>query len=163
MNEDLRKEITKKKLFQAVKAMAKGKAPGNDGIPMEFFHSMWSTIGKDFHRMIRKNIKEKQLHLRVTKGLICLMPKEGDVKDLKYWRPITLLTVFYKIFAKTLQTRLQPMLRDVISPEQTVFLPLRFILNNIVLTQETLHWARVSKQPTIFLKLDFSKAYDKVS
>jgi hypothetical protein len=55
------------------------------------------------------------------------------------------------------------MLRDVISPEQTVFLPLRFILDNIVLTQETLHWARVSKQPTIFLKLNFSKAYDKVS
>ena len=55
------------------------------------------------------------------------------------------------------------MLRDVISPEQTAFLPLRFILDNIVLTQETLHWARTSKQPTIFLKLDFSKAYDKVS
>ena len=55
------------------------------------------------------------------------------------------------------------MLRNVISPDQTAFLPLRFILDNIVLTQETLHWARTSKQPTIFLKLDFSKAYDKVS
>ena len=55
------------------------------------------------------------------------------------------------------------MLRDVISPEQTNFLPLRFILDNIVLTQETLHWAKTSRQPTVFLKLDFSKAYDKVS
>ena len=54
-------------------------------------------------------------------------------------------------------------MKDVISPEQTAFLPLRFILDNIVLTQETLHWARASKQPTVFLKLDFSKAYDKVS
>lgn len=43
------------------------------------------------------------------------------------------------------------------------FLPLRFILDNIVLTQETLHWAKVFRQPTVFLKLDFSKAYDKVS
>jgi hypothetical protein len=55
------------------------------------------------------------------------------------------------------------MLRNVISPKQTVFLPLRFILDNIVLTVETLHWVRESKQPTIFLKLDFFKAYDKVS
>ena len=31
------------------------------------------------------------------------------------------------------------MLRDVISPKQTAFLPLRFILDNIVLTQEILH------------------------
>jgi len=93
MNEELRKEITEKKLFQRVKAIAKGKAPENDGIPMELFHSMWSTIDKDFYRMIRKNIEEKQIHLGVTKGLIYLMPKDGDVKDLKYWRPITLLTV----------------------------------------------------------------------
>ena len=43
------------------------------------------------------------------------------------------------------------------------FLPLRFILDNIVLTQESLQWAKLSRQPTVFLKLDFSKAYDKVS
>ena len=55
------------------------------------------------------------------------------------------------------------MLRDVISPKQTAFLPLRFILDNIVFTQEILHWAKASRQPSIFLKLDFSKAYDKVS
>lgn len=55
------------------------------------------------------------------------------------------------------------MLRDVISPEQRVFLPLRFILDNIVLTQETLHWAKASIQPMFFLKFDFSKAYNKVS
>ena len=95
--------------------------------------------------------------------MISLIPKEGDAKDLNYWRPITLLTVIYKIFAKTLQIRLQPMLKDVISPEQTAFLSLSFILDNIVLIQKTLHWAKASRQPSIFLKLDFSKTYDKVS
>lgn len=68
----------------------------------------------------------------------------------------------YKIFAKTLQLRLQPILRDVISPEQTVFLSLWFILDNIVLTHEALHWTKESRQPTVFLKLDFSKAYNKI-
>lgn len=79
------------------------------------------------------------------------------------WRPSTLLTVIYKVFVKTLQRWLQPMLSDTISPKQTAFLPLRFILDNIILTQETLHWANTSRQPKAFLKLDFSKAYDKVS
>ena len=78
-----------------------------------------------------KKIEEMKLHEEVTKWLIYLMPKEGDAKDLNYWRPITLFTVTYKIFTKALQMRLQPMLRDVISPEQTVFLPLRFILDII--------------------------------
>ena len=70
--------------------------------------------------------------------------------------------ITYNFFAKALQIRLQPMFRDVINPEQAAFLSLRFILDNIVLTQETLHWAKTSKQHSIFFKLDFSKAYDKV-
>lgn len=71
-------------------------------------------------------------------------PKEGELQDLNYQRPITLPTVIYKIFAKTSQVILQPMFRDVINPEQTSFLPLGFILDNIVLTQEVLHWAKAS-------------------
>lgn len=71
--------------------------------------------------------------------------------------------MIYNFFAKTLQVRLQPMLRNIISPEQTTFLPLRFTLDNITLTQEVLHWAKTSKQPMVFLKLGFSKAFDKIS
>ena len=89
--------------------------------------------------MILKGIEERQLHEEVTKGLIWLIPKEGDSKDLNYWRSITLIPVNYKTFAKTLQIILQPMLKTVISPEQITYLPLRFILDNIVLTQKILH------------------------
>lgn len=67
--------------------------------------------------MILKDIEERQLHEGVSKGLICLIPKEGDTKDLNYWRPVTLLSVMYKIFAKVLQIRLQLMPKDIISPE----------------------------------------------
>ena len=39
---------------------------------------------------------------------------------------------------------------------------MRFILDNIFLTYETITYAEQSSQPLLFLKLDFSKAYDKV-
>ena len=51
---------------------------------------------------------------------------------------------------------------DVISPDQSAFLSLRFILDNLLITQETMAWAESSSQPLIFLKLDFLKAYDMV-
>ena len=163
MNTQLSRPLTDKELSGAIMSMAKGKAPSHDGIPIEFFQCYWTTIGSDYIKMVQKSIKEGAFQEGVTKGLISLIPKEGDLRDLNHWRPITLLTSSYKVFAKALQLRLQPMLRDVISPEQIIFLPLRFILDNIVLTQETLHWAKTSRQPMVFLKLDFSKAYDKVS
>ena len=37
MNEDLGKEITERELQLAVNLMIKEKAPGHDGIPVEFF------------------------------------------------------------------------------------------------------------------------------
>lgn len=45
--------------------------------------------------MILNNIEEGTFHEGVTKGLISLIPKEGDSKDLNYWRPITLHTTSY--------------------------------------------------------------------
>ena len=95
-------------------------------------------------------MEEGNLHDGVTNGFISFIPKEGDAKDLNHWRPITLLPLIYKIFAKTLQMRLQSILRDVISPEQTIYLPLMFILDNIMLTQEILHWVCTLRQPTCF-------------
>jgi hypothetical protein len=51
---------------------------------------------------------------------------------------------------------------ELISPDQSAFLPMRYILNNIFLTQETISHAKQTNQPLLFLKLDFFKAYDKV-
>ena len=59
--------------------------------------------------------------------------------------------------------RLQPILMEIISLDQSPFLPMRYILDNIFLTQETILYAKESSQPLFFLlKLDFLKAYDKV-
>lgn len=49
---------------------------------------------------------------------------------------------------------------EMISFDQSAFLPMRLILDNILLTHETIDWAEHTKQPLIFLKLDFSKAYN---
>ena len=163
INKCLAQEITEKKLASAIHSMTKGKASGHDGISTEFLQLLWSTIGPSFHRMLCKWYNKGKIPEGVTKGFISLIPKEGDIKDLNYGRPITILTAGYKVLAQPLQLRLQLILRDVISPEQTTFLLFRFILDNIILTQEPLHWTKVSRQPKVFLKLDFFKAYDKVS
>ena len=58
--------------------------------------------------------------------------------------------------------RLQSILAEVINHDQSAFLPMCFILDNILLTHETISHAQHSSQPLLFLKLEFSKAYDWV-
>ena len=39
--------------------MAKGKAPGHDGIPIEFFQELWPTLEDDYLQMILQGIQNK--------------------------------------------------------------------------------------------------------
>jgi hypothetical protein len=69
----------------------------------------------------------------------------------------------YKIIAKALQKRIQPFMPEIIHEDQTGFLPLQYILDNVLLQHEAIEWAWESRQKMLLLKLDFQKAYDTVS
>lgn len=116
----------------------------------------------NFTTMVNEYVPHGRFLKGVTWGLIACILKEGDRSKLTNWRPIMLLNTTYKISAKALQRRLQPLLKEVIDSDQTAFLPLRFIFNNILLTHESIQWVKESCQKSIFFKLDFSKVCDRV-
>ena len=149
-------------LGKVAKSMAKEKSPGADNISIEFFTTFWSTFGLQFTRMINLSQRTGTLPPGMTRGLITLIFKAGAKEELLNWRPISLLQVSYKILTKTLQLRFQPLLAEVIDADQTAFLPLCFILDNVMVVNETIQWAKESVQPMIFLKLDYMKAYDTI-
>lgn len=101
--------------------MAKGKAPCHDGVPINFFQQLWPALGNGFYIMIRNNIELGVFHEGVTRGLISLIPKEGNNKEVNH----TCYCNLQKKIAKTLHRRLQPILSDIISLEQMAFLPLK--------------------------------------
>lgn len=59
MNDIFTQDITHTELGVAVKSMAKEKAPGYDGIPVEFFQQLWSTLSSDIHRMTLKGNEQR--------------------------------------------------------------------------------------------------------
>ena len=151
MNATLGREISQDELLAAAKAMAKQRAPSPDGVGVEFFLFYWDLLGGEFTNLIKYSLISGALPQGMTRGLIFLLFKAGEREKLGNWRPLTLLNVTYKMLAKLLQLRLSSMLPKVISPDQTAFVPARFILDNILLTHETIDWARRSKQRLLFL------------
>lgn len=121
MCEDLKKNITSGELRKALFDMKLGKSPGPDGITCEFFPEYWGLVGDEFTNMVLESIAIGKFPSGVTKGMIALLHKGGSRAVLTNWRPISLLNISYKIYAKALQLRLQPVLMDVISPEQSAF------------------------------------------
>lgn len=82
MNEELIKPFTILEFFKAIEGMANGKAPGHDGIPIEIFKACWHIVGEDFFDMVTKALDVGEFHPIMTKGLVSLIPKGGDLKDL---------------------------------------------------------------------------------
>jgi hypothetical protein len=154
--------LTLSELTKALGDMARNKSPSPDGVIMELYKCLWPTIREEYLQMLLDSIARGALPSGVMEGSITLLHKGGTRSSLNNWRPITLLNVTYKVFVKALQLRLQLVLAEIISFYQSTFLPMRYILDNIFLTHETIAFAKQSSQPLLFLKLDFNKAYDKV-
>lgn len=149
-------------LQEAADAMAKNKCPGPDGIPAEFFSCMWQEVGPLLLQVLENGITSESLPEALTGGLIVLLPKKGDQRLLTNKRPITLLNVAYKIGAKAFQRRLTPILQRVISPQQFAFLPGRNIHHSLLMVGEMLHQAADSGEEHVLMKLDVTKAFDRM-
>jgi hypothetical protein len=70
-----------------------------------------------------------------------------------------------KIITKTIANRIKSILPEVISPQQSAFLPGRLITDNTLLAFETFHHLKHNKNKKkgfVGIKLDMAKAYDRL-
>lgn len=160
--ETLDADISEEEILAALKAMPRGKCPGTDGFPAQFFLATWACSGSLFMRALQQVWHSGSLGELFNASLIALLPKGGDLTSTDQLRPISLLSTLYKAIAKALALRLQQSLNSWLEPEQRGFTMGRSIADNLLLFREAKWWAYHHQLPVVFLLLDFSKAYDRI-
>ena len=93
---------------------------------------------------------------------VVLISKKEGAESITDFRPISLIHSFTKIIAKLLALRLAPRMSSIISTAQSAFIKKRSIHDNFMSVRNAARRYHNSKLPTLFLKLDITKAFDSV-
>ena len=155
--------ISKSELYKTLVSMKLNKTPGFDGFPVEFFIVFWQDVSDMLVDSYNFSLENGLLPLSQRSGIITLLSKKDkDPLLVKNYRPITLLTVDYKIIAKTLANRLRLCIDDLIHPDQSGFVKGRNIGDNIRLIMDVIDYTENNNISGAILLLDIEKAFDTV-
>ena len=139
--------------------------PRSDGISPIFYKTYWHIVGEDVISIVLNALKSGTVHESLNSTFISLIPKVKNPTRVAKFRPISLCNVVYKLIAKVVVNRLKKILTHVIDDSQSAFLSDRLITDNVLMAFETLHYLKRKTQGKLgfmALKLDMSKAYDRV-
>ena len=155
------KPISYEEICSAVKSMKRERTPGIDGLSAEYYQFFFSKMGMMYYNAIMYAKEIGTLHLSATRGIITLIPKRNkNPCELKGWRPLTMLSMCYKILAKAVALRLKTVFPYLINENQTGFMQDRCISETIRVTIDIARYGK--KLDGYLMLLDFEKCFDRI-
>ena len=91
-----------------------------------------------------------------------MLPKAGNLQSPQNWRPIAILDLFYKVFAKIIASRIHPILESHQSDDSFGFRPGKRIDDVFCILEDLTAKANEWSLPLWIVSLDLSKAFDRV-
>ncbi|KAF4027978.1 Reverse transcriptase (RNA-dependent DNA polymerase) [Phytophthora infestans] len=151
--------------YYAIKTTARGKAPGPDGLPAEYyqlFPSQWALI---LELVYASQFRMGRMTKFQRRAYLSLLFKKGSRSDPKNYRPLTLLNQDAKFGPKALAFRLNQILPTLLGMDQYGFVPGRDIRHALRYFLDLMDRCKLkdSRDPAGAICLDFAKAFDSVN
>lgn len=155
--------VSSAEIEDAIRAMQNGKAPGPDGYPVEFFKKFSEQLVPLLQEMFAESKANGTLPKTLTEASIILLLKPGkDKKECGSYRPISLLNCDIKTLSKVLANRLDKVMPEVISSDQTGFMLACHSFSNVRRLLNVLYSPASSAVAEVVISLNAEKAFDKV-
>lgn len=86
------------------------------------FSFFWDIIVTEIHGIVAECLVGDGCPSQINFTNIALIPKVPNPEAVSHFRSISLCNYYHKILSKILANRLRPLLDDIISPSQNVFI-----------------------------------------
>uniref|UniRef100_A0A3B3B8H2 Reverse transcriptase domain-containing protein n=1 Tax=Oryzias melastigma TaxID=30732 RepID=A0A3B3B8H2_ORYME len=162
-NAMLTAEITTEEIHLAISKLKANKSPGTDGFTSEWYKSLKDTLAPLLVKTFNWVLKEGEIPSSWKEACISMIPKEGkDKMECSSYRPISILNQDYRLFTSILARRIEEILPDIISLDQTGFIKNRQTQDNIRRTLHVLHQIHKNQEKALMVGIDAEKAFDSV-
>jgi hypothetical protein len=147
-------------------AAKKGKlrsAPGADGFSNYLIIKIWPYIRLPFFNYVDHCYETGLLTQNFRSATIRLIPKKGNATLLKNWRPISLLSNFYKILSRAINSRLNKFVNRICSRAQKGYNASRYTQEVLINVWEQIQFCRNNNVKGAVVAIDMAKAFDTLS
>jgi hypothetical protein len=155
--------IAEDEIVKALRKGGKNKAPGGDGLCLEFYTENWDTIRQDLLGLLNHMFLQQRITPKQKDGIIVCLPKGNQDSSPAGYRPISLLTTEYKILARIMATRLGAVLQGNLHRTQFCGVPGNSILDAVTHVRDAIAFSESTGSPFSVISLDFKNAFDNVS
>ena len=116
-------EITKKELkHQSFEHMKTNSAPGIDGFTVDWVRTFWSSLEDICYKIVNECNEIGCLNCTLRVAIMKLLRKgEKSPIEAGSYRPIILISVFYKIASGVITRRLKTVIEKVIGRQQKTY------------------------------------------
>ena len=153
---------SRKECELVIGTMKDNKAPGLDGIPIEFYKSFWHSLCDLFMSMVNECWLTKDMPISMKTAVLSLIHKGKSKDNLKNYRPISLMNSDYKILAFVFADRLQTVIQSIINTDQSGYIKNRYIGCNIRNILDIYDICENENIPGALICIDYEKAFDSV-
>ena len=155
--------ISPEEVDAALKNMKCGKAPGYDNIHPEFLKNLGPRARKWLSIFLTRIISEKNLPKSWRIAKTVAIPKPGkDPKIASSYRPISLLSMCYKLLERIILHRISPAVDEILNIEQAGFRPGRRTQDQVLALTTYVENGYQRRDKTGVVFLDLTAAYDTV-
>lgn len=112
--------------------------------------------------LFTKCILETRVPASWNNAAITLIHKKGDIRNLDYYRPISLLSHMYRLFTRVIVNRLEKKL-EFYQPREEAGFRSGFSTNDHLQTLKTvIEKCNEYRKPLILTFVDYEKAFDSI-
>jgi hypothetical protein len=155
--------LTIEELDKSLKKVNIKSAPGIDGYSYRFIKQFWEIFRIPLFECASEALETGNMPDSFLCAQIKIIPKKGDTSKIKNWRPISLLSNFYKIISRLINNRLKKITNRVMSRGQKGFNQSRQIHEVLINALENMNFCKKNNIKGAMLSIDMAKAFDSVS